>query len=621
MRRLFLLCAMLAVATAAFALPEKIYITGDFTNYQDEVSNPWCLEPTGIPGNYSGTFDIPRKGWTYYHPTFKLYVLTPDGKTKSYGDSESKLIYLFSDHNLQKTLLPSRKNGIQYVTIYNWQGGKATFQCTYDESTDEMYLTVITPGQPKAAPVIEKIWVLGDFNEWRLPSDNSDNGAVVLNQLTQYTHYIDTSVSPIYGANNVMIPSGKARFVYYYRDPDTGNDRFIKPGDIDRVVGIYKSSEQKRYGILNQSWWPFVYETWMTDNLEEAKAAATHIVNYTGPSLDIYFSPGSNYNSTLIEMEPDNACIKWKEAPINDIDIKNLNLYIENIDTGEKRIVSKDNSLYFGYIDFDDVEIGGNVNIWLTDTKELPVKNKWGVLKDPGTLGFKQRKDVNLLIKDGKPLNYNLGMAYGRLDLRVYEDTHSMLSNLIGFDYSEIDKIYVVGYMSGWKEPIEANASLFPYLPRIGPGLYEGVVHCPGIPAGSNNGSFHFAYALNGSDSKEGCISYYSSIYESPDWSQIGFGNHKYICPIELEKNYDFNITDWELDGDMRMCVDLVNMKATFTNLSQNPDSVTEIISDDDSAPAVFYNLQGQRIDNADALRPGIYIIRQGRKARKITVR
>jgi len=56
-----------------------------------------------------------------------------------------------------------------------------------------------------------------------------------------------------------------------------------------------------------------------------------------------------------------------------------------------------------------------------------------------------------------------------------------------------------------------------------------------------------------------------------------------------------------------------------LTNLSTN--SVTAIDSDDDSAPAVYYNLQGQRIDNADTLRPGIYILRQGRKARKITVK
>lgn len=42
----------------------------------------------------------------------------------------------------------------------------------------------------------------------------------------------------------------------------------------------------------------------------------------------------------------------------------------------------------------------------------------------------------------------------------------------------------------------------------------------------------------------------------------------------------------------------------------------------DEEAPVRIYTLDGRLAgDNADALRPGIYILRQGRKARKITVR
>ena len=42
----------------------------------------------------------------------------------------------------------------------------------------------------------------------------------------------------------------------------------------------------------------------------------------------------------------------------------------------------------------------------------------------------------------------------------------------------------------------------------------------------------------------------------------------------------------------------------------------------DEEAPTRIYTLDGRLAgDNADTLRPGIYILHQGRKARKITVR
>lgn len=618
MKRLSMLLAVLAIAASTFALPEKIYIAGNFNSWSlpPRTTDLFTLEPTGTPGWYAGTFEIPvlKYSATNGKMIFYLAIVSPDDRgnlsTKLYcTKNNEKLNYLYGDYDSKINLYARDNGGENNIEVTNWKGGKISFYCTYDEQRDVMQLSIVTPGQPKSIPAPENVWLLGDFNNWAVPSSTSDNGAIKL----EYNGRNNTEV--LYHVADAGIPSGMARFVFYYKEPLDGIYRFATVPASHRVFGLFKGYYRDKYAD-----WDDMYMREDNDsekeiyyNIEDAKANAVFIENYTGPSLDVSFVRSLLYKNSI------GTKYLWYDAPLNTIG--KFNLYIENTVTGKKEIVAPktngEDEIYWSY------DFAGKLNIWLTDETEVPVTRRWGSYSEMGPWLFHTYGNgdcYNYCVRDGKPITIDIGHAGGRMALTLRKAWHTMSGCLYEdhFDASDMDEVYVTGYINDWAEPIEANKSLFPVLTKVVPGVFEGVVFCPEVAAGNEaSAQFRFAYALKGHDA--GGYIGPSSTDELP--RKVVFENQECKLLGLIDSNEYWLLPDWLTDGYVRMRVSLGGEYADIklTNLSTN--SVTAIDSDDDSAPAVYYNLQGQRIDNADTLRPGIYILRQGRKARKITVK
>lgn len=597
MKKLYLLLATLACAMTAFALPEELYLVGNFNNYStpNNDTNLYVLSPTDSEGGYSGTFDIPAQPRTN-QLIFRVFTEKTWNPVKSYGRRWTPDLYCFSNANAETTLYSNKDEDTQYAICSNWKGGRITFSCRLDESKGEMQVTLTTPDQPVTPPVPEKVWVIGDFNDWAVPTASSDNGAIGLTKTID--GFSSTYITPYYVAENAAIPSGKARFVFYYIDPKDSKGKFVESANNPNVFGIYRLSEDEKYGVASGYW--SSEKSPVHDNLAAARANATYIANYTGPSLKINFV----WNMPL--ETPSDSYYYWNDAPINDMN--HLNLYIENIDTDEKRIIRTEEDNW--YISWSKVEISGNVRIWLTDAEELPVVNKWGLYEDANLT--KSGSNIrSFCIKDGKPLTVNTGDLYRLITGSIDKRNHTMYCYMYGSDYSNIDKIYVIGYMSSWIPPIENNASKFPVLEEVESGIYEGIVSCPVPSASFPDPHFRFAYALNGWDNP-GSIG--SSWYDSVPVN-VSFADNKYESDITIDGKGNWSLPEWKVEGDVKMRVNLRNLTLTLTNLSEN--SVTEIGADDENAPVSYYNMQGQRVANPAN---GIFIRVQGNKSRKVAI-
>ncbi len=364
MKKLYTLLLSLFCVLSASALPAELYLVGNFNNWStpDQDKDLFILTSTGTAGIYSGTFDIPVQ--QFHQLRFRVYAAKTNNLEDTYGTYEysSQSMSLFSDHTREVKLI---KNASP-LRVINWEGGKITFTCTLDKSTETMNLTLITPDQPATPPCPDNIWIIGDFNDWAVPSASSDNGAI---KMTKHDNFLN---KPYYIAPNAAIPSGKARFIYYYLDPADNTAKFIEGSQLTQVVGMYRCNESST-GFLS-SYWDLNRTTYIHihDNLSDARAKATNILNYTGPDLsfELFWK---------LDRETPEACdIYWEDAPVNDVN--NLYLYIENIDTGEKILTAPDEETEWQII--WSTVLKGNLRIWLTESKSLPVDNKWGIYSD-----------------------------------------------------------------------------------------------------------------------------------------------------------------------------------------------------------------------------------------------
>lgn len=589
MKKLYTLLLTLFCVLSASALPEELYLVGNFNNWTtpDQDKDLFILSPIGTAGTYSGTFDMPEK---FSSLSFKVYTAKTNDNNYAYGTFEAP-IYPFCDHNIETKLVTSYDTNPSYpVNVQNWKGGKITFTCTLDESAKEIKLTLITPDQPTTPPYPDNIYVIGEFNDWAIPSASSDNGAIKMTKADDFLKY------HYYVARNTAIPSGKAQFIYYYVDPADNKAKFVEGCNYTQPTGIYKLPEDNTYGKYGD--WnniDFIHE-----NLSDARAKATNIINYTGPDLSFQL------DWRLEQAVPNGTIISWENAPVNDIN--NLYLYIENIDTGEKSLVAPDDNNQWN-VAFKK-HITGNVRIWLTESNTLPIENKWGTYSDTDSSFKYGTIDYTYCIPDGKPITMNLGNSYGHIFMIFTKGSHQIYFHSSPAEYYNAEKLYVIGYLSEWRPPIENYASFFPTLERVSDGIYEGTVNFPSTSGMSlTDPQFRLHYKLNdwGNPGSIGVS------YDESNPVNISFTDSQYSSTIITDAKGNWRLPEWKIDGDIKLHVDFNTMTMTLTNLS--PNSVKEIESKDMNAPVLYFNLQGQRVINPSN---GIFIRVQGAKSEKV---
>ncbi|MCH5347247.1 MAG: M6 family metalloprotease domain-containing protein [Muribaculaceae bacterium] len=111
-------------------------------------------------------------------------------------------------------------------------------------------------------------------------------------------------------------------------------------------------------------------------------------------------------------------------------------------------------------------------------------------------------------------------------------------------------------------------------------------------------------------------VTYVSAMERSyhAGYNAFNVGNvttHK-VTGLDASKEYFFTVTAH--NGSIQ------SMPSAETSLDGSA-GVTDVVTDDSTTPAVYYNLQGVQVDPAAGVAPGLYIVRQGSKTSKVIIK
>lgn len=583
MKKLLLLLMVLPFALGALAAPEALYLVGAMNDWtlpgMASDSQLYELKKTGT--TYKGTFEIPADKLDFKVFTSKA---TMWDKT-AYGTENTTPINIFKDKSASVALVCNEKTPyIRTISISNWEGGDITIECSFDEEYDTIHMTLSGPGQP-AKPDTPSIFVIGEFNDWQLPTGSSLNGAVSVNILNSYA--VGNNYEEEFTSGPARIPAGKARYVYYYRNTVTGGDIFIGGPGYRYFIYDCGSDSKFIYQSINSSQ---VY-----DDLESARNKPFEIANYTGDEL--FFRCGFY----IASCEPYGASVSWEGAPANDMPALNVLVSANGVNT---IFPTEENGPYFR--SWYGSVVGPYDLLFTTAQNPGDAEGAiWGV-DDSFTMKVKGRREGSL-VSGGAAIHVDGNLYPTPISVSIDYITHIVTVETYGYDPSLVENVWVIGYMSGWPSPTPANEDKFPCLTAVEPGVFEGIVECPA--AGSDNEpEFRFKTDLNGWVA-EGCLGSGEADFS---YREVFFTDNVYSTYIVRDGLGNWRLPDWTTSGQVKMRVDLNNMELTLTDMSS---SAIEEVADDSLLPERYFNLQGQPVENPGR---GLYIRVRGDKSEKV---
>ena len=162
--------------------------------------------------------------------------------------------------------------------------------------------------------------------------------------------------------------------------------------------------------------------------------------------------------------------------------------------------------------------------------------------------------------------------------------------------------IYLIGEPNNWG----INDSSYP-LKAIEDGVYKGSYEF------AANGEVYFRfYTALGNWGGDGALPSVGPLPNDNTNLAVEFVDGVYTGECVPGKG-SWKLVDWE-GGYLTMVVDLNNWTVNFT---MGDDSGVESIIDV-NAPAVYYNLQGVKVNNPEK---GVYVVKQGDKTSKVVIR
>lgn len=581
MKKILLSLLLPVCAIPAFAAPEAMYLVGSMNNWtlpgQASESEIYELKKSGDV--YQGSFNIPGE-----QIEFKVFTSKATMWDRTAYGMESRMnINVFKNKSASTVLVNNEKNGYgaNNISISNWKSGTLTVECTVNETDDTVNITLSGPGQPEM-PALPSIYVIGEFNNWQLPSASALNGAVSLD----LNHEMEPNYSIEFSSTLADIPGGKAKYVYYYKNTVSGNDTFI--GGPGAPFSIYDN-----FGTGGPQFFSdYVSSSHAYADLESARKNPFEIANYTGDQLffqgSVYVESSDIYRTT----------VGWNNAPANEMPALNVILEANGVRSifPTTATSSSIRSWSGGVI--------GPVDILFT-TADSPQQSDaaiWGV-QDPLTITVRDSREAKL-VASGNAIHLEGNSSPTPIYIKIDYTTHTVSVTTSGFDPTAFENIWVIGYMSGWPSPIAANEDKFPKLNAVEPGVFEGIVDCPA----AEEPEFRFKTDLNGWVA-EGCL---GSGQADFSYETVNFSDKVYRTPIWLDGLGNWRLPDWEKDGQVKMRVDLNNLTLLLTDLSTN---AIEEVAEDSALPARYYNLQGQPVEHPAE---GLYIRVRGGKSEKV---
>ncbi|MDE5774013.1 MAG: hypothetical protein K2H86_06115, partial [Muribaculaceae bacterium] len=552
-------------------------LVGDINDWSDptfEEGQRYQLTDTDNDGIYTGSFEIPAQ-----QCQFKIFT-----KQAGWTDSESYLglpdsvniWYLFKG-DVDTMPIGTWPEGYgNNIFLSNWVGGTLNISVKLTE-TEGKYtsgsITLSSDTQPEFPKVPKNAYLIGEFNDYKTPKGDNLNGAFPL------TRYTDDGTLPAY-EGRATIPAGKASIAICYTDPESGKTVYVCPLGVTTELYSQAAGEPAINNYVTVSADEFNKET---DHLT--------ITNWTGGVLIVRFGLIENIMQ-----------LQWDAAPLNDFIVDNLYMIL---DTKAGKEVMPVNLNYYTFIE-QPTKI--NSIIFSTENSTDPDPSTiWGVVKteDNNCDGYHQynlAKGGNPIILDFPELvtGYVYVNTYGRWVMTSFDKIP---------DYSDLEAIYLVGYMTNWENPSEANAEVYEQykLEPAGNGIFRGSFLCPA----SESPYFRFYQVLSGWDggaSIGATLEDYENtpiVVNTDEWSASRF---------VIGGKGNWALSDWNEDRT----VDFeINMASQVLSMIVRPSGINGVEVAPDSE-AAYFTLQGVRVAQPTN---GIYIKVTSKGSEKVYIR
>lgn len=547
-------------------------------NYQYKLTDP------DNDGVYTGSFYIPKG-------EVEFKVFSKPGSWESwdayFGTPDIHAMYVFNQDMANTSIYLDYGSSTGNVKIGNWMGGTMTISIKWEQHYTGAYLPVICAikgsGQPDI-PQDPNIYIVGDFNDWRLPDATSDNGAL------QADYFPENS--GLYGQIvmiNKNFEAGNIRFAVCKYNNAANEYAFLKPDSYyDCPFTLYKFNNVYPSVTLFGEW----------SSSSNPEDFALRINDWQ--SGDIHIEMFDWYDGVV------DAFIFGIPDVITEFP---SDIYILLEHNGTKEIIPIDN-IAESYFETSANCFGEDVSIIFTsENSENPSpENCWGLEKPLADYGFDNAnsRGTLFLVKGGTPFSYDFENS-GNLYVNV---NFTLSKALVSLSFSDGERMYVVGEVekdgvaNNWLEPSEANADFYNQYFRLTEtayGVFEGTYYIPETDGALPN--FRFYSELTGWDGNTSIGSGWSDFnnYEvnlanGPvvlDYYYGGKGNWSPSLGSTWESNY------------VKMTVDTNGKTLKLEIVEDDPGSHPEVGIDASSSPEGWYNLQGVKVEKPQS---GIYI-------------
>ncbi len=569
--------AGMLTASAATTPPEVLYVVGTMNDWTaPDIESGRTFQLTDPDGDmvYTGSLEVYKQGQL----EFKIFTEEADwNNPDAYLGAKYSSLYLFNNTTHKITLGTWPDGYGSNIYIPNWQPGVLDLSLTLEEvdgkfASGELLMSSKT--QPDFPKLPDTMYVIGAFNDYQLPEGTDLNGAFPLgmpNEPLSYAHY--------YGKAD--IPADEGKFAIYFYDPETEKDQYIC-GDAYPFKIVSQEEGTPGYYFT----YPVIKDTF-------DKTTDTFIIeNWTGGTLEIDY-----------DYLPKAVQFTWNGAPLNDFP-QQMNVVLVTPD-GNKLYVSEDGTCQI----IDRQKVTG-IFFTTEDSANPAQENIWGVLPDSPALG-EQNYESYTLMQGGAPIKVedtNILSFY--VNINRYTQSVTIQKNSYP-DYSELNEIYLVGYMTGWRSPDASNAEYYSQfaLPAIENGVFEGSFLLPYDV--NQTPLFRFYSRLTGWDGGDSVGSGEEDFTERP--IVLGHPGDMFWDSLVVGGKGNWQVYGLYEDTYVNIVVDLSQQYIIVNQLFSGVESVAA-----EDAEAVYYNLQGVRVANPAN---GIYLKVSSKGTQKVYIK
>lgn len=580
-----------------FTMPDNLYMTGMFNGWmvpKFPEGRDFALTPAGTDENYTvykGSFNIPAG-----QLEFKIFTAPDDWDSASYLGTYSYPQTLYSN---RKDYFYFTLNGENNGKVSNWMGGtlNVTAKLKYTEEQGfELECLLEGPEQPATENLPDTAYIVGNFNNWQLPSDDNLNGAI---KLTFNQDIYDTYAVASFNAAHLTFPSGDVEFEIYYKEKKESRTWNHIIGTEFPPITLYSNNpyNQGYYSISNLT------HTFGTGELSVIGKNPVVIRNWdTNSTLDIYYYFDRGEISLIAQNAPQ---VKIPE-----------NLYaIVTIDDNDPVIV--EDLFYAG-------GKGKKISVLFSTEKSINPKaeNVYGI--DDQSFAFDTKRYYSM-IQGGKPVIRefsNYGQAYCSINWAnsvITSDGEEIATGNSPEVLYIIGNVSVEGYNYSFISPSESNRDLFEKyfkFDKIEDGVFEGTFYVsPSKEMNSINSDdasqFRFVYKLCGWTGGDGHIGaglrdFYCVPFEFSDtWSYTG--------NLYMDGLSNWGILNWG-GGYVKMRVNTNDRTVFFVDCD---GASIETIRVDADSNVRYFDLYGREVSNPEK---GLFIKVSNNHSEKILI-